>query len=80
MLVEEKTSIYLAIGLSLREISCVLRARSFACANDANIARSRNAQCKTRESPQSIAEFHCPHPKFFRCGNNIHILVCTPYT
>ena len=27
------------------------RARSFARANDANIVRSRDAQCKTRESP-----------------------------
>ena len=27
------------------------RARSFARANDAKIVRSRDAQCKTRESP-----------------------------
>ena len=44
--------IYLAIGLSLREISYILYApRSFARANDAKIVRSRDAQCKTRESP-----------------------------
>ena len=53
VLVYEKTSVYLAIELSLREISYVLyeRARSFARANDAKIVRSRNAQCITRESP-----------------------------
>ena len=55
MLVEEKTSIYHAIELSSREISYVLYAhaltRSLARANDAKIVRSRNAQCKTRESP-----------------------------
>ena len=29
-------------------------ARSFACANDAKIVRSKDAQCKTRESPQGL--------------------------
>ena len=47
VLVYEKTSVNLAIELSLREIYYVLYAR----ANDAKIVRSRNAQCKTRESP-----------------------------
>ena len=53
MLVYEKTSVYLAIELSLREISYVLyeRARSFARANDAKIVRSRDAQCNTKELP-----------------------------
>ena len=53
VLVYEKTSIYLDIELSLREIYYVLyaRARSFARANDAKIVRGRDAQCKTRESP-----------------------------
>ena len=52
VLVYEKMSVYLVIELSLREIYYVLyvRARSFARANDAKIVRSRNAQCKTRES------------------------------
>ena len=52
VLVYEKTNVYLAIELSLREIYYVLyvRARSFALANTAKIVRSRNAQCKTRES------------------------------
>ena len=53
VLVYEKTRVYLAIELSLKEVCHVLyaRARSFARANDAKIVRSRNAQCKTRESP-----------------------------
>ena len=52
VLVYEKTAIYLAIELSLREIYYVLyaRGRLFARVNDAKIVRSRNAQCKTRES------------------------------
>ena len=52
VLVYEKTSVYLVIELSLREIYYILyvRARSFACANDAKIVRSRNVQYKTRES------------------------------
>ena len=53
MLVQEKTSIYLAIELSLREISHVLYARALirARAKDAKNVRSRDAQCKTTESP-----------------------------
>ena len=52
MLVEEKTSIYHAIELSSGEISYVLYAHALISrANDAKIVRSRNAQCKTRESP-----------------------------
>jgi len=47
VLVQEKRSIYLAIEVSLREISYVL----YAHANDANIERSRDAQCNTKESP-----------------------------
>ena len=47
MLVYEKTSVYLAIELSLTEIYYIL----YAGANDAKIVRTRNAQCKTRESP-----------------------------
>ena len=47
VLVQEKRSIYLAIELSLREISYVLYAR----ANDAKIVRIRDAQCNTKESP-----------------------------
>ena len=34
-----------------KSITFCTRARSFARANDAKIVRSRNAQCKTRESP-----------------------------
>ena len=47
-LVWEETSIYLAIELSLREISYFLyaRARSFARADDAKIVRSRDANAK----------------------------------
>ena len=61
VLVQEKRSIYLAIELSLREISYVLqcmRTRLCARANDAKIVRSRDAQwrsrdaqCNTKESP-----------------------------
>ena len=53
MLVQEEISFYLAIELSLKKISYVLyaRARSCARADDAKFVRSRNAQCKTRESP-----------------------------
>ena len=53
MLVEEKTSIYLAVELSLVEISNVCtRTRSWAYANDAKIVRSRDVQCNAKESPQ----------------------------
>ena len=41
--VSKKTNIYFAIELSLREVR--------ACADDAKIVRSRDAQCITEESP-----------------------------
>ena len=57
MLVLEETSIYYAVGLSLREISCVMYVHTLMCtcscarANDMKIVRSRDAQCNTEESP-----------------------------
>ena len=36
------------------------RARSCARADDAKIVRSRNAQCKTRESPNLVPRAHVP--------------------
>ena len=51
VLVYEKTRVYLAIELCLTEIYYVLYARAHLHAHDGKIVRSRNAQCKTRESP-----------------------------
>ena len=52
VLVQEERSIYLIIGLGLREISYVLYAHALcARAYDAKIVRSRDTQCNTKESP-----------------------------
>ena len=53
MLVSEKTSIYFAVDLRLREIyygTLFTCTRSCASNNDAKIACSRDAQCNTEES------------------------------
>ena len=64
MLVLEKTSIYIAVELSLKEISCVVYAHAYPRAKDVNIVRSRNAQCKTDES--AVSQF--TRRKFFVRG------------